>query len=208
MTRPAATASPVKRPRMTRSRPISCTQNQSLPCVAASSAIAAPPAPITKPKAIQRRLGDSGRVSRRSVNSSITASSVSDATCPSCQWPRAAQVALISGDGGHQDLPERRRGPQRGQDHTGCEAAEKAIQLGERMEERAVSEQATHRLVDVAQPESEEEPGEHACPGEEGAEGKKQTIGLSSDQAGGISSERPGGRTPRGRRPRAWHRPE
>src|SRR5207237_508055 len=88
-------------------------------------------------------------------------------------------------DGGHQDLPERRRGPQRGQDHTGCEAAEKAIQLGERMEERAVSEQAAHRLVDVAQPESEEEPGEHACPGEEGAEGKKQTIGLSSDQAGG-----------------------
>ena len=59
--------------------------------------MAAPPAPITKPKAIQRRLGDSGRISRRSVKSSITASSASDAICPSCQWPRAAQVALISG---------------------------------------------------------------------------------------------------------------
>src|SRR5207245_11652032 len=71
--------------------------NQELPRVAATSATAAAPAPIKNPKAIHKRLGDSGRDRRRSVNWSITASRARDATCPSCHWPMAAQVALIKG---------------------------------------------------------------------------------------------------------------
>src|SRR5207245_3904222 len=60
--------------------------------------------------------------------------------------------------------------------------AEKTVQLSERVEERAVREHAVHRLVDGPEPEGEEHPGEDPCPGEQRAEGKKQTVGLSSNQ--------------------------
>ena len=66
----------------------------------------------------------------------------------------------------------------------GGEAAEKAVQFRQGVEERAVREEAVHGLVDLPQPQGEEEPGEDAGPGEQGAQRKEKTVWLASQHAG------------------------
>ena len=82
---------------MTRSRPISWSQNHRSPCRAATSARAAPPAPMAKASGTQTRLEESGRAVRRQANSTETSSSASHAACPSSQCPAAAAAALATG---------------------------------------------------------------------------------------------------------------
>ena len=93
-------------------------------------------------------------------------------------------------DGGHHDLPSGGRRPERGEDHSRREAAEKTVQLRQRMEEGAVREHAGDGLVDAAQPEGEEQPGEDARPCEQGAEGEQQPVRLSSKHGASDPGDR------------------
>ena len=69
---------------------------------------------------------------------------------------RRARGAEHRGDGGHPHLPGGGGRPQRGQHHSGSEAPEEPVQLGQGMQKGPVREQPVDRLVDLTHPEGEE----------------------------------------------------
>ena len=104
------------------------------------------------------------------MNSRSTARRRREASCPSLPVSQGgahgADDRRESGDG---HLPGGRRRAEGGEEDAGGETAQKSVQLGEGVEEGAVREEVVDGLVDLAQAEGEEEPGEDAGPGEERA---------------------------------------